>query len=78
MRPRCMLVSTQSDKVLGLKAHSDSSGITILMQDPHTQGLQVLKDETWHQIPALPHGLLVNIGDHLEVGKHCITLMVLC
>ncbi|KAJ0523756.1 putative codeine 3-O-demethylase [Helianthus annuus] len=37
------------DQVLGLKAHSDKSGITFLLQDPEVEGLQVFKmvNGTW-------------------------------
>ncbi|KAI3714892.1 hypothetical protein L6452_21853 [Arctium lappa] len=35
------------DQVLGLKPHSDRSGITLLLQDPGVEGLQVLNDGKW-------------------------------
>ncbi|ERN14309.1 hypothetical protein AMTR_s00033p00191010 [Amborella trichopoda] len=59
----------RSEQVLGFRPHSDRSGITVLLPDTNILGLQVLKDETWHQVPAFPHALLVNIGDQMEVGK---------
>ncbi|XP_020528180.1 probable 2-oxoglutarate-dependent dioxygenase At5g05600 [Amborella trichopoda] len=57
----------RSEQVLGFRPHSDRSGITVLLPDTNILGLQVLKDETWHQVPAFPHALLVNIGDQMEI-----------
>ncbi|XP_006852848.2 codeine O-demethylase [Amborella trichopoda] len=59
-------------QTLGQRSHSDNSGITVLIQDPHVQGIQVLRDGTWHQIKTLPYALLINIGDQLEVMSNGI------
>ncbi|KAJ3704535.1 hypothetical protein LUZ61_008240 [Rhynchospora tenuis] len=61
------------DLVLGLSSHSDGSAITVLQQDTACVGLQVLKDDTWVPVNPLPHALVINIGDTLEVltnGKY--------
>ncbi|XP_051152595.1 protein SRG1-like [Andrographis paniculata] len=55
------------EQVLGFKPHSDSSGLTILLQDNDIEGLQVFKDNRWFQVPTLPHALLVNVGDQIEI-----------
>ena len=58
------------DKVLGLKAHSDRSGITLLLQDPGVEGLQVLNNGKWYNVPVIRDALFVNIGDQMEVNYH--------
>lgn len=57
----------RSDKVLGLKPHSDKSGITVLLQDQEVEGLQLFKDNVWSRVPTIPHALIVNLGDQMEV-----------
>ncbi|KAJ0043937.1 hypothetical protein Pint_19241 [Pistacia integerrima] len=53
------------DLVLGLKAHSDVSGFTIILMDE--EGLQVLKDEQWFTVPKITEALLVLMGDQMEI-----------
>ena len=55
------------DLVLGLSPHSDGGGITLLLQDDETQGLHVRKDNQWILVQPIPYGLVVNIGDLVEV-----------
>ena len=57
----------RTDKVLGLKPHSDKSSITVLLQDKEVEGLQIFKDNQWFRVPAIPHALIVNLGDQMEV-----------
>ncbi|CAK7356959.1 unnamed protein product [Dovyalis caffra] len=54
------------DLVLGLKAHADGSGYTIILQDD-VEGLQVFKDELWLTVPAISDALLVLMGDQMEI-----------
>ncbi|KAF5739065.1 protein SRG1-like isoform X1 [Tripterygium wilfordii] len=54
------------DLVLGLKAHADGSGYTIILQD-EVQGLQVLKDDKWFTVPTMSDALLVLMGDQMEI-----------
>ncbi|KAM7508270.1 hypothetical protein LguiA_018723 [Lonicera macranthoides] len=61
--PRC----PKPDQVLGLKPHSDKSGITVLLQDKEVEGLHVLKDKQWFKVPIIPHALVVNVGDQMEI-----------
>ncbi|KAG8367472.1 hypothetical protein BUALT_Bualt16G0075600 [Buddleja alternifolia] len=60
------------DLVLGLKPHADGSGITILLQDKEVEGLQLLKENQWFRVPIIPHALIVNIGDQLEIMSNGI------
>ena len=55
------------DLVFGVKLHSDSGVLTILLMDKDVGGLQVLRDGAWHNVPTNPHRLLINIGDFVEV-----------
>ncbi|POO01327.1 Oxoglutarate/iron-dependent dioxygenase [Trema orientale] len=57
----------RTDKVLGLKPHSDKSGVTVLLQDKEVEGLQVFKDNQWSRVPTIPHALVVNLGDQMEI-----------
>ncbi|KAG5596440.1 hypothetical protein H5410_037672 [Solanum commersonii] len=60
------------DKILGVKAHADASIITTLLQDKEVEGLQVLKDGKWYGVPTIPHALLINVGDQLEIMSNGI------
>lgn len=55
------------DLVFGVKPHSDSGVLTILLMDKDVGGLQVLRDGVWHNVPTSPYRLLINIGDYMEV-----------
>ncbi|CAI0381950.1 unnamed protein product [Linum tenue] len=53
--------------VVGITPHSDASGITILNQVNGVDGLKIVKDGAWLPLTFLPHALVVNVGDILEV-----------
>ncbi|KAF5788222.1 putative codeine 3-O-demethylase [Helianthus annuus] len=55
------------DQVLGLKAHSDKSGITFLLQDPEVEGLQVFNDGKWYMVPVIRDALFINLGDQMQI-----------
>ncbi|CAJ1962093.1 unnamed protein product [Sphenostylis stenocarpa] len=57
----------QPELVMGLSAHSDASGITILNQINGVNGLQIKKDGVWIPVNAISDALVVNIGDILEI-----------
>jgi isopenicillin N synthase-like dioxygenase len=58
-----------ADRVLGLTAHTDGCGLTLLLQTSHdVQGLQVKKDGKWFAVQAIDGAFVVNVGDVLEVG----------
>ncbi|WCJ29972.1 2-oxoglutarate (2OG) and Fe(II)-dependent oxygenase superfamily protein [Euphorbia peplus] len=60
------------DSILGVKAHSDGSAITILLQDLEVEALQILKDDQWFRVPVLPHAFLVNAGDQIQIMSNGI------
>ncbi|XP_004305192.1 PREDICTED: protein SRG1-like [Fragaria vesca subsp. vesca] len=53
-------------KVVGLSPHSDTSTITILMQEDGVTGLQIRKGGEWVSVEPIPDALVVNVGDVLE------------
>ncbi|KAK7272613.1 hypothetical protein RJT34_29326 [Clitoria ternatea] len=57
----------EPDKVVGLTPHSDSIGLTILLQVNEVEGLQIRKDGFWVPIKPLPNAFILNVGDLLEV-----------
>lgn len=57
----------QPEQVIGLTPHSDSVGLTILLQVNEVEGLQIRKDRIWIPVKPLPDALIVNVGDILEV-----------
>ncbi|XP_022755203.1 protein SRG1-like isoform X2 [Durio zibethinus] len=63
---------SRPDKVLGVKPHSDRSGITVLLQDEEVEGLQIVKDGRWITVPVIPHALVVNLGDQMQIMSNGI------
>ncbi|XP_063947088.1 jasmonate-induced oxygenase 2-like isoform X2 [Daucus carota subsp. sativus] len=64
--------SPRPDLTLGVKPHADGSAMTFLIQDKQVEGLQVLKDDQWFNVPNVPDALLVNIGDQVEIMSNGI------
>ncbi|KAJ0984779.1 hypothetical protein J5N97_003135 [Dioscorea zingiberensis] len=60
------------DLVNGVKPHSDSSALTIILPDKDVEGLQVMKDGVWVNVTTSPHALIVNMGDHMEIMSNGI------
>ncbi|KAL9339631.1 hypothetical protein Peur_068646 [Populus x canadensis] len=60
------------DQILGVKPHADASAVTFLLQDKEVEGLQFLKDNEWFRVPIIPHALLVNVGDQVEIMSNGI------
>ncbi|KAH9293920.1 hypothetical protein KI387_040870 [Taxus chinensis] len=58
------------DLVLGRTPHSDGGGLTVLLQDDETVGLQICKDGEWIPVQPIPGALVINIGDMLEVRSN--------
>ncbi len=54
------------DLTIGLPAHSDPGGITVLMQGD-VSGLQVLKNGNWVAVEPLANSFVVNLADQLQV-----------
>ncbi|XP_054815807.1 oxoglutarate-dependent flavonoid 7-O-demethylase 1-like [Prosopis cineraria] len=58
----------QPELVNGLSPHSNSIGLTILLQvNQVNQCLQMKKDDNWFPVTFLPNAFVVDIGDMLEV-----------
>ena len=57
----------QPEKVIGLTPHSDTVGLTILLQVNEVEGLQIRKDGRWVPVKPLPNAFIINIGDIMEV-----------
>lgn len=62
----------QPDLVLGVSPHSDSSSITLLVQDDEITALQIKHDGLWVPVRPIPSAIVVNIGDVMEVYIHCV------
>ncbi|KAL3744335.1 hypothetical protein ACJRO7_013577 [Eucalyptus globulus] len=63
---------SRPDLVLGAKAHSDGSGITVLLQDEEVEGLQVLKEDQWFRVPMVLGAFVVNVGDQMQIMSNGI------
>ncbi|PSS34957.1 hypothetical protein CEY00_Acc02166 [Actinidia chinensis var. chinensis] len=64
---------SKPDLVLGISPHSDTSTISILLQEDDIDGLQIRHDEEWVPVGPIPNALVVNIGDVIEIwsdGKY--------
>jgi isopenicillin N synthase-like dioxygenase len=60
---------SRPDLVLGIKPHSDVFPLTVLLMDKDVQGLQVLRDGTWYNVPTVSnYTLLINVGVTMEVA----------
>ncbi|KAK9077940.1 hypothetical protein SSX86_001997 [Deinandra increscens subsp. villosa] len=66
--PKC----PQPDLTLGLSSHSDPGGITFLLPDENVCGLQVCRGQQWITVRPVPHGIIVNIGDQIQVISNAI------
>ena len=54
---------------LGIHHHTDAGALTVLLTDGKP-GLEVLKDEVWRPVDPVPGGLIVNIGDMVQVWSN--------
>ncbi|XP_058070942.1 oxoglutarate-dependent flavonoid 7-O-demethylase 1-like isoform X2 [Magnolia sinica] len=64
--PHC----SQPQQVIGMAAHADISGITILLELDETQGLQIRKDGYWVPVEILSGAFLIFVGN---IGMECRT-----
>lgn len=71
--PKC----PQPDLTLGLSAHSDPGGMTLLLPDPSVSGLQVRKDDKWITVQPAPDAFIVNLGDQIQVSPQSLFLYVM-
>lgn len=57
----------KDEQNIGLGAHSDFSYITLVLQTPSLNALEVLTPTgQWISVPALPNTLVCNVGQYLE------------
>lgn len=63
--PQC----SRPDLVMGFNPHTDGTVITLLLPDEEVEGLQVLKDGNWFRVPIIPHALVINVGNTLQVAS---------
>lgn len=63
----CFPACPEPELTMGMPAHSDYGFLTLLVQDD-VEGLQVQFEDEWITVQPLPDSILVNVGDHLEVG----------
>ncbi|CAI0453767.1 unnamed protein product [Linum tenue] len=56
----------EPDLTIGASSHSDSSSLTVLLQD-QIGGLQVLCDDQWVDVKPTANALVINLGDLLQV-----------
>ncbi|KAI3469745.1 hypothetical protein Pfo_026408 [Paulownia fortunei] len=57
----------EPELAIGTAKHSDAGFLTILLQNQAISGLQVLYEGQWADIQPIPGGLLINIGDLLQL-----------
>ncbi|MFQ6632550.1 hypothetical protein Gotur_009196 [Gossypium turneri] len=56
----------QPELTLGVRKHADAGILTVLLQN-HMSGLQVLHDSQWFDVHPTRGGLIINVGDLLQV-----------
>lgn len=68
MRPYLHVNEVQPTDENLVGAHTDFGGITFLLQQPGTKGLEVWypPTESWVPVPVTPNSFVVNIGDLVE------------
>ncbi|WP_421935084.1 isopenicillin N synthase family dioxygenase [Phenylobacterium sp.] len=54
---------------LGIHHHTDAGALTVLLTDG-VPGLQVLKDGVWRPVDPVPGGLIINVGDMIQVWSN--------
>ncbi|MEM9785350.1 MAG: 2OG-Fe(II) oxygenase family protein [Pseudomonadota bacterium] len=58
-----MTIDAPLDKQQRAGAHTDYGSLTILLPQPGSQGLQVMQDGAWVDVPAPEGAFVINIGD---------------
>ncbi|CAN0902161.1 Gibberellin 2-beta-dioxygenase 8 [Linum grandiflorum] len=51
---------------LGLHAHTDSTLVSIVLEDDKVSGLEFIKDDDWLTLHSVPDTLLVHFGDMMQ------------
>ncbi|KAA0049264.1 1-aminocyclopropane-1-carboxylate oxidase-like protein 1-like [Cucumis melo var. makuwa] len=65
----------QPEFTIGTTQHSDSSFITVLLQD-HIGGLQVLHHNKWVDVPPLPGAFTINVGSLLQASFYYYNALI--
>jgi isopenicillin N synthase-like dioxygenase len=66
------LLAGESDRQeagLGIHHHTDAGALTVLLTDGRP-GLEVRKDGAWRAVNSVPGGLIINIGDMVQVWSN--------
>ncbi|WCJ29964.1 2-oxoglutarate (2OG) and Fe(II)-dependent oxygenase superfamily protein [Euphorbia peplus] len=69
---KAMARCTRPDLVLGIKPHTDKSGLTVLLQDKQTPGFQLLVNHKWLRVPLIDDALVINLGDLMQIMSNGI------
>ncbi len=69
LQDRGSTVDQQAAGQLGVNRHTDAGVLTILVQDD-VASLQVKKSSQWHTIHPEPGGLIINVGDMLQIWSN--------
>lgn len=64
----CYPYCPQPDLTVGITSHTDSTMVTVLLQN-HLPGLQVRHADEWVNVNPVPGSLIINVGDFLQVTK---------
>ena len=54
----------------GVGPHSDSGGLTVLLQDDDVTSLQVQRNGIWYNVPPVPDSFVINTGDMCQVWSN--------
>ncbi|CAN6877286.1 unnamed protein product [Brassica oleracea] len=64
----------EPDLTLGTTKHSDIAFLTVLLPD-QIEGLQVLREGYWFDVPPVPGALIINVGDLLQATRNKVVLV---
>lgn len=64
----CYPYCPQPDLTVGITPHTDPGVVTVLLQN-RVPGLQVKHGDEWVNVKPAPEGLIINVGDFLQVTK---------
>ena len=62
----CYPYCPEPDRAMGFASHTDAGFLTVLMEN-QVPGLQVKREGVWVDVKPQLGGLIVNVGDFLEV-----------